>query len=114
MQKKKQCRINNQPHLRGGIIKSKLIMSLTKTMEHYQETHKKLGNLIMPFGKYKGKQLKSLPLSYCGWLLENCHKFIQQKHPEVLMYLEIQEDYYRESYWVSIPDMGLLQEYLGE
>jgi len=28
--------------------------------------------MIMPFGKYKGKDLEDIPSSYLKWLAENC------------------------------------------
>lgn len=47
--------------------------------------------MIMPFGKYKGSPVSSLPSDYISWLLENC-KNMQPKLKYELMKAEAESD----------------------
>jgi uncharacterized protein (DUF3820 family) len=48
--------------------------------------------VIVPFGKYKGEDLESVPCTYLQWMAENCRGFMEARH---MLFLKQLDEYLR-------------------
>lgn len=61
-------------------------------------------NIILQFGKHKGKPINNTPCGYQYWLIKNCEVFLKQKYPDIWNYLEENKEHLKEGHRASIPD----------
>lgn len=69
-----------------------------------------MNDIILPFGKYKGKAIQDTPYGYQYWLRRNCESFLRKQYPEILRYLKETEEL-EEWYNASIPAWYDLMEF---